>query len=400
MRFDRLWRNARLATLVPQRPGIGMVEPGAVGVTGGRIAFAGAEADLPARADAGEVFDLDGRLLTPGLIDCHTHLVFAGERSGEFELRLAGADYQSIAQAGGGILSTVRATRAATDEELEASAGERLRVLMAEGVTTIEIKSGYGLDLATELRMLRVARALGRRYPLEVTTTLLAAHAVPPDCDRASYLELVIRRLIPQAAGAGLADAVDGYCEHIAFSADEIRRVFAAARSAGLPVKLHADQLSDSGGAALAAEFHALSADHLEWTNAEGVAALARSRTVAVLLPGAFYSLRERQQPRVAALRRCGVRMAVATDCNPGTSPLLSILTALNLAAVQFGLTVEECLAAVTREAAHALGRAREIGTLEAGKRADFAIWDVERAAELVYWIGRNPLHKRIWRGD
>ena len=400
MRFDRLWRNARLATLAPQRPGVGLVQPGAIGIAGGRIVFAGAEAELPAGADAGEVLDLEGRLVTPGLIDCHTHLVFGGERSGEFEMRLAGADYRSIAGAGGGILSTVRATRAATDEELVASAGERLRVLMAEGVTTVETKSGYGLDLVTELRMLRAARTLGRQHPVEVATTLLAAHAVPHDRDREAYLDLVIRDLIPQAVREGLADAVDGYCEGIAFTPVEIRRVLAAARSAGLPVKLHADQLSDTGGAALAAEFQALSADHLEWTNTEGVAALARSGTVAVLLPGAFYSLRERQRPPVAQLRRSGVRMAVATDCNPGTSPLLSILTALNLAAVQFGLTIEECLAGVTREAAHALGRAREIGTLEAGKRADFAIWDVERPAELVYWIGRNPLYERIWRGD
>ena len=400
MRFDRLWRNAKLATLAPQRPGIGLVERGAIGVAEGRIAFAGAEVDLPGGTDAAECIDLEGRLLTPGLIDCHTHLVFAGDRSGEFEMRLGGADYQSIARAGGGILSTVRATRAASEDELAASAAERLRVLMAEGVTTVEIKSGYGLDLATELRMLRVARALGRTHPVAVAATLLAAHAVPPDADRAAFLDLLVRELIPQAAREGLADAVDGYCERIAFTPAEIRRVFEAARGAGLPVKLHADQLCDTGGASLAAEFHALSADHLEWTNTEGVAALARSGTVAVLLPGAFYSLREQQRPPVAALRRGGVRVAVATDCNPGTSPLLSLLTAMNLAAVQFGLTIVECLAAVTREAAHALGRAHELGTLEPGKQADLAIWNVERPAELVYWIGRNPLYKRIWRGD
>lgn len=400
MRFDRLWCNARLATLAPRDPGVGLVERGAVGVADGRIVFAGAEAQLPGTADAPERIDLEGRLVTPGLIDCHTHLVFGGERSGEFAMRLAGADYQSIARAGGGILSTVRATRAATDDELAASAGARLRALMAEGVTTVEIKSGYGLDLATELRMLRIARALGRHYPIEVATTLLAAHAVPPDDDRAAYLGRVARQLIPQAVREGLADAVDGYCEGIAFTPAEIRGVFEAARAAGLPVKLHADQLSDTGGAALAAGFRALSADHLEWTNTEGVAALARSGTVAVLLPGAFYSLRQRQRPPVAALRRSGVRMAVATDCNPGTSPLLSILTAMNLAAVEFGLTVEECLAAVTREAAHALDRARDLGTLEPGKRADLAIWNVERPAELLYWIGRNPLYKRIWRGE
>ena len=399
MRFERLWRNASLATLAPQRPGVGWVQPGAIGVAGGRIAFAGAEAELPVGADAGEVLDLEGRLVTPGLIDCHTHLVFGGERSGEFEMRMAGADYQSIARAGGGILSTVRATRAATDEELAASAGERLRVLMAEGVTTVEIKSGYGLDLLTELRMLRVARALGRQHPVEVATTLLAAHAVPPDRDRASYLDLVIRKLIPQAAREGLADAVDGYCEGIAFTPVEIRAVLAAARCAGLPVKLHADQLSDGGGAALAAQLGALSADHLEWTNEAGVAAMAQAGTVAVLLPGAFYCLRERQCPPLQALRRHGVRIALATDCNPGTSPLLSILTAMNLGAIQFGLTVEEALAAVTREAAFALGRQHDIGTLEPGRSADLAIWNASRAAELVYWIGRNPLYARIWRG-
>ena len=400
MQFDRLWRNARLATLAPQRPGAGLVERGALGVTNGRIVFAGAEADLPAGAGAAELIDLEGRLVTPGLIDCHTHLVFGGDRSGEFEMRLAGADYQSIAKAGGGILSTVQATRAATDEDLVASASERLRTMLAEGVTTVEIKSGYGLDLTTELRMLRVARALGRRHAVEVVTTLLGAHTVPPDRDRETYIDLVTRQLIPQAAREGLADAVDGYCEGIAFTPDEIRRVFAAARAAGLAVKLHADQLSDTGGAALAAEFRALSADHLEWTGADGVTALARAGTVAVLLPGAFYCLRERRLPPVEALRRSGVRIAVATDCNPGTSPLLSLLTAMNLAAVQFGLTIDETLAAVTREAAHALGRQRELGTLEPGKRADFAVWNLERPAGLVYWIGRNSLYKRIWRGD
>ncbi len=400
VQFDRLWRNARLATLAPHRPGVGLVERGAIGIAQGRIVFAGAEADLPSGALAREVFDLEGRLLTPGLIDCHTHLVFGGDRSREFEMRLAGADYQSIAKAGGGILSTVRATRAASEDELVASALERLRCLLAEGVTTVEIKSGYGLDLDTELRMLRAARTLGRQHPVDVATTLLAAHTIPPDRDRAEYIELIERELIPQAAREGLAEAVDGFCEGIAFTPAEIRRVFEAARSAGLPVKLHADQLSDSGGAALAAGFGALSADHLEWTGAEAVAALARAGTIAVLLPGAFYSLRERRLPPVEALRRSGVRIAVATDCNPGTSPLLSVLMALNLAAVQFGLTIEECLAGVTREAAHALGRQRDIGTLEPGKRADFAIWNVERPAELVYWIGRNPLYKRVWRGD
>lgn len=399
MQFDRLWRGATLATLSPQLAGVGLIERGALGVVAGRIMFAGPLSELPADACAKEEIELYGRLVTPGLIDCHTHIVFGGERSAEFGMRLAGADYQSIARAGGGILATVRATRAATDEVLLAEASERVHALMAEGVTTMEIKSGYGLDVPHELRMLRVARSLGRQLPLGVQTTLLAAHAVPPETPRAEYLRRVSDELIPRAAAEQLADAVDGFCENIAFSAAELRPVFAAARAHGLPVKVHADQLSDGGGAALAAEFHALSADHLEWTGEAGVAALARAGTVAVLLPGAFHCLRERRVPPVAALRKHGVRMALATDCNPGTSPLLSILTAMNIGAIQFGLTVEETLAAVTREAARALGRHEEIGTLEFGKCADLAIWDAERPAELVYWIGRNPLYARIWRG-
>ena len=400
MRFDRLWRRGKLVTLAPQRPGIGVIECGAIGVANGRIVFADEDAALPAGSEAREELDLQGRLVTPGLIDCHTHLVFAADRSREFELRLAGADYQSIAKAGGGIFSTVRATRAASEDGLLASANQRLKALLAEGVTTVEIKSGYGLDSATELRMLRVGRRLAQIHRLETVTTLLAAHALPPERERSAYIDFIAAELIPQAKAAGLADAVDGYCEDIAFSAVELRRVFGSAREHGLPVKVHADQLSDTGGAALAAEFGALSADHLEWSNAEGIAALARSGTVAVLLPGAFFMLREQRRPPVAALRKAGVRIAIATDCNPGTSPLLSILTAMNMAAVQFGLTVDETMAAVTREAAHALGRQAELGTLEPGKRADLAIWDVERAAELVYWIGRNPLHARIWRGE
>ncbi len=399
MQFDRLWRGATLATLSPRLPGIGLIERGALGVTDGRIVFAGPANELPAGAHAREDVDLDGRLVTPGLIDCHTHIVFGGERSAEFEMRLAGADYQSIARAGGGILSTVRATRAAPEQTLLSTAAQRLRVLMGEGVTTVEIKSGYGLEAQHELRMLRVARALGRELPLGVVTTLLAAHAVPPEMDRGAYLRSIREDMIPRVAAEGLADAVDGFCEGIAFSAAELREVFTAARHHGLPVKLHADQLSDGGGASLAAEFQALSADHLEWTNETGVAAMAQAGTVAVLLPGAFYCLRERQRPPVQALRRHGVRIALATDCNPGTSPLLSMLMAMNLGAIQFGLTVEETLAAVTREAACALGRQSDLGTLEPGKSADLAIWNATRAAELVYWIGRNPLYARIWRG-
>lgn len=400
MRFDRLWRGARLATLAPKRPGIGLIEHGAIASRGGRIAFVGPQSELSRSIDAIEEVDLRGRLVTPGLIDCHTHLIFAGDRSDEFEQRLAGADYQDIARAGGGILSTVRATRKATERELIASATNRLRTYLTEGVTTIEIKSGYGLDLETELRMLRAARGLGRENPIEVVTTLLAAHAVPPDVERRAYLALIRERLIPLAAAEHLADAVDGYCEAIGFTSTELHEVFASARTHGLPVKVHADQLSDSGGVALAALCGALSADHLEWSNDDGIAALARAGTVAVLLPGAFFTLRERRMPPIAALRKARARIAVATDCNPGTSPLLSLLTAMNMGAVQFGLTIDELIAAVTREAAYALGRQDQIGTLELGKRADLAIWNVERPAELVYWLGHNPLHSRIWRGE
>jgi imidazolonepropionase len=399
MQCDRLWRGGRLATFA-EGCGFGLIEDGALAVTDGRIVFVGAQSQLPAHLRAAEEFDLEGRLVTPGLIDCHTHLIFAGDRSHEFELRLAGADYQALAQANGGIRATVRATRGASESELVQLASERLRYLLAEGVTSIEIKSGYGLDLETELRMLRAARRLGREQRVDVIATLLAAHAVPPGQDRTAYLDLITEHIIPRAAAEHLADAVDGYCEGIAFSPAELRRVYACARSHGLPVKVHADQLSDSGGAALAAEFQALSADHLEWSSREGIEAMARAGTVAVLLPGAFFNLRERRAPPIQALREAGVRMAVATDCNPGTSPLLSLLTAMNMAAVQFGLTVQEAIAGVTREAAHALGRQGEIGTLAAGKQADLAIWNVERAAELVYWIGRNPLHQRLWRGQ
>jgi imidazolonepropionase len=400
MHVDRLWRNARIATLDSRRSGVGLIEQGAVAVADGRLVYVGKEVDLPAEMHGAVETDLEGRLITPGLIDCHTHLVFAGDRSDEFVLRLAGADYETIAQSGGGIQSTVRATRAASEAALIASAEERLLLFLAEGVTTIEIKSGYGLDLATELKMLRAARRLGRRHRIQVCTTLLAAHTMPADQDRQAYLDLITREIIPHAAAAGLADAVDGYCERIAFTAAELRQVFASAKAHGLPVKVHADQLSDAGGAALAAECSALSADHLEWSNPAGIAALAQAGTVAVLLPGAFFALRERQLPPVNELRRAGVRIAVATDCNPGTSPLLSLLTAMSMAAVQFGLTVEETLAAVTREAAYALGLHKEVGTLEVGKRADMAIWNVERPAELIYWMGRNRLHARVWRGQ
>lgn len=396
---ERVWRNANLATLAGET-GLGIVENAAVVVRGARIAYAGPERLAPISSDA-EVIDCEGRWITPGLIDCHTHLVHAGDRAKEFELRLRGASYAEIAAAGGGILSTVRATRAASEQQLAAESLPRLDALIAEGVTTIEIKSGYGLDLANEAKMLRVARALAQLRAVRVCTTFLGAHALPPEAggDKDAYVDAVAGEMLPALAAENLVDAVDGFCEGIAFSPAQIARVFAAAESLGLPVKLHADQLSDLQGASLAASHRALSADHLEHTSEDGVMALARAGTVAVLLPGAYYFLRETKAPPVELMRRHGVRMAVATDCNPGTSPLTSMLLAMNLAATCFRLTVEECLAGVTREAARALGLERETGSLEPGKYADLAIWNVGGPAELVYRLGFNPLHTRIWRG-
>jgi imidazolonepropionase len=400
MRFDCIWLDARLATLAANRSGLGLVEGGAVAATDGRIAFAGPAADLPIGWDAARRIRLDGRWITPGLTDCHTHLVYAGNRAHEFELRLAGASYEDIARAGGGILSTVKATRAASEDALVAATLPRLDRLMAEGVTTVEIKSGYGLDLTSERRMLCAARRLARERELEVVTSFLGAHALPPEAagDKERHIDEVCA-MIAEIAREHLADAVDAFCEKIAFSPAQIARVFAAARTAGLPVKLHADQLSNLHGAKLAAEHHALSADHLEHTDEEGVAALARAGTVAVLLPGAFYVLREKQPPPVTALRQHRVPIAIASDSNPGTSPITSLLLILNMAATLFGLTVEETIAGVTREAARALGRLADIGTLEPGKWCDLAIWDIERPAELVYRIGFNALHARVRRG-
>lgn len=394
------WRNARLATLDPRRPGLGIVERGAVAVENGRIAFAGPQSDLPAFAGA-DIVDCAGRLVTPGLIDCHTHLVHAGNRANEFEMRLAGATYEDVARAGGGIVSSVRALRQASQDDLVAQSLLRLDALMAEGATTVEIKSGYGLDLDSEAKSLRAARRLGELRPVAVCTTFLGAHALPPEAggDKDGYIGKVVSEMLPAIAAEGLADAVDGFCEGIAFSPQQIARVFEAARRLGLPVKLHADQLSNLNGAALAASFGALSADHLEYTDEAGAAAMSAAGTVAVLLPGAFYFIRESRKPPVDLFRRHGVRMALATDCNPGTSPLTSLLLTMNMAATLFHMTVEECLAAVTREAARALGLAAETGTLEAGKRADLAIWNVDAPAELVYRMGFNPLHARVWRG-
>ncbi|MBB4039422.1 imidazolonepropionase [Microvirga flocculans] len=400
MRFDRVWLNARLATLADG--GLGLVEDGAVAAKDGRIAFAGQAGDLPSGWDTAERIDCEGRWITPGLIDCHTHLIHGGDRAHEFELRLKGASYEEIARAGGGIVSTVKATREASENELVASALPRLDHLIREGCTTVEIKSGYGLDLETEARSLRAARRLGEERPISVITTFLGAHALPPEAngDKDAYIEKVCSEMLPALAREGLADAVDAFCEGIAFSAEQTARVFAAAKSHGLGVKLHADQLSNLHGAKLAADHGALSADHLEYTDEEGAAAMAKAGTVAVLLPGAFYTLRETQLPPIAAFRKHGTPMALATDCNPGTSPLTSLLLTMNMSATLFRLTVEECLAGVTREAARALGRLDEIGTLEPGKSCDLAIWNIERPAELVYRIGFNPLHSRVWRGQ
>jgi imidazolonepropionase len=388
-----LVRNAHLATMVGGAGPYGVIRDGALASAGGRITWVGPEASLPAGLAAGEVLDAGGAWVTPGLVDCHTHLVFGGDRAGEFERRLQGASYEEIALAGGGIVSTVRATRAATDEELVSSARGRLELLGRRGVTTAEIKSGYGLDVHTELRMLRVARAVGEATGVRVQTTLLGAHALPPEYrdDRAGYVRLVCEAMIPAAVEAGLVDAVDAFCEEIAFTPAECARVFDAAAVHGLPVRLHADQRTDQGGAALAARHGARSADHLEHASVDGVRAMAEAGTVAVLLPGAAHFLRDDTVPPVEAFRAHGVPMAVATDLNPGSSPLLDPLLALGLACLLFGLTPEEALAGMTRVGARALGREGEIGTLEAGKRADLAVWRVGHPAELCYWMGAAP---------
>ncbi|WP_338698986.1 MULTISPECIES: imidazolonepropionase [unclassified Bradyrhizobium] len=401
-RFDRIWHNARLATMRGDRADLGEIERGLIAARDGRIVYAGAQSDFPVDADAIQRIDCGGRWITPGLVDCHTHLVFGGNRAHEFELRLKGASYEEIARAGGGIVSTVAATRKATEAELVAGALPRLDALIGEGATTVEIKSGYGLDAETEMRQLAAARSLGELRQVAIRASFLGAHALPPeaDGDKDRYIDLVCNEMLPALAKAGLADAVDAFMEGIAFSGEQTARVFQAARALGLPVKLHADQLSNLGGAALAAKFSALSADHLEHTDEAGVAAMAKARTVAVLLPGAFYFIRETQKPPVELFRAHGVQMALATDCNPGSSPLTSLLLAMNMGATLFRMTVAECLTGVTREGARALGMLAETGTLEAGKWCDLAIWDIERPAELVYRIGFNPLHSRVWRGQ
>lgn len=388
----------RLAAMTAGGAPYGLVEDAAVAIEDGRIVFAGERAALPQGWSDAPAQDYGGRLATPALIDCHTHIVYGGHRAREFEMRLQGASYEEVARAGGGIVSTVSATRELSEDALVAGALPRLDALIAEGVATVEIKSGYGLTVADELKMLRAARRLGQLRPVRVKTTYLAAHALPPEYKgRANaYIDDVVLPGMDAAHEEGLVDAVDGFCEGIAFSRDEMARVFDHADKLGLPVKLHAEQLSNLGGARLAASHGALSADHLEYLDEDGVAAMAEAGSVAVLLPGAFYTLRETQLPPVDALRRAGVPIAVATDCNPGSSPLASLLLTLNMACTLFRLTPEEALAGATREAARALGLAGEIGTIEPGKRAELVVWDVEHPAELAYRIGFNPLHRRI----
>ncbi|MCC7256703.1 MAG: imidazolonepropionase [Dokdonella sp.] len=392
--WDGLLVDARLATLAGD--GHGLIDKGALGWRDGRIVWVGAQDAIPAGISAAETLSAQGTLVTPGLIDCHTHLVFGGDRAREFEQRLHGASYEDIARAGGGITSSVRATRAASEDELLAQSLPRARALLADGVTTLEIKSGYGLDLDHELKMLRVARRIGAVLGIDVATTLLAAHALPPEfAGRADgWIDEICTHILPAAAQAGLADAVDAFCEKIAFTPAQTRRVFERARELGLRVKLHADQLSDLGGAALAAEFGALSADHLEWTNSDGVRAMAAAGTVAVLLPGAFYALRETRLPPIEAFRAAGVAIAVATDLNPGTSPLLSLRLAMSMACTLFRLTPLEAMLGATVHAARALGL-NDRGTLAVGQRADFVLWNVHEPAELCYWIG-GPLAREV----
>jgi imidazolonepropionase len=396
--FDRVWLNADLATMLPGGAPYGLVRDGAVASKGRRIAWVGPRAGLP--GPAAETHDCDGGLITPGLIDCHTHLVFAGNRADEFERRLNGATYEQIAREGGGILSTVAATRAADEELLVALAAPRLARLMADGATTIEVKSGYGLEPDCELRMLRAARRLGEDHAVSVLTTLLAAHALPPEFseNRAGYVQLCVA-MMEQAAADDLADAVDAFCDTIGFTASETNTIFRAAVAQGLPVKLHADQLSDCGGAALAARFGALSADHLEYANRAGLEAMAAAGTIAVLLPGAFYTLNETQLPDIVAMREAGVAMAVATDANPGSSPMLSLLLAMNMACTKFRLTPEEALAGVTLNAARALGL-DDRGVLAPGLRCDLALYRAKAPAELSYWIGADLCAGRVVAGQ
>ncbi len=399
--WDRVFVNANLATMAPDGRPYGAIENGALAVKDGRIAWLGPTAELPANKREAPVWretvDVGGRWITPGLIDCHTHLVYAGDRAREFEMRLEGATYEQIARAGGGIRSTVKAVRAASEDELVAQSLPRLDALIDDGVTTIEIKSGYGLEKEAELRTLRAARKLGTLRDVTVKTTFLAAHALPPEYEgRADdYIDAVCLEMLPAAHAEGLVDAVDAFCERIGFTTEQCERVFVAAQALGLPVKIHAEQLSDMKGSVMAARFGALSSDHLEYIQQDGIDALAKAGSVAVLLPGAFYFLREKQLPPVDGFRKAGVPIALASDCNPGSSPVTSLLLMLNMGATLFRMTPEECLAGVTRHAAKALGLGDTDGTLAIGNRADLAIWTIGHPAELSYRIGFNPLWLR-----
>ena len=401
--WDTVWTHARLATMVPGTP-YGTIDDGALGIAAGRIVWVGPRATLPAAGKRPSVtlHDAGGRWITPGLVDCHTHLVYAGNRAHEFEQRCNGVSYEEIARTGGGIASTVTATRAATEDALLAQSAPRLQALMQEGVTTVEIKSGYGLDAANEAKMLRVARRLGRDLAVTVRTTFLGAHALPPEFAARpdDYIDFLCETVLPAIVAAGLADAVDAFCETIGFTPAQTERMFRAARVAGVPVKLHAEQLSDQGGAALAAKFGALSADHLEHLSPAGIAAMAGSGTVAVLLPGAFYFLRDTKVPPVEALRRAAVPIAIATDCNPGTSPTTSLLLMLNMACTLFRMTPAEALAGVTRNAARALGLQDRCGMLQPGMDADFVLWDIDSPGDLAYRIGYNPCHAVVRHGS
>lgn len=385
-------------TMVP--PGLGLIEDGIVACADGKILYAGPKRDAP--MFEGEVVDCEGRWISPGLIDCHTHLIYAGNRAAEFEQRLSGLSYAQVARNGGGIRTTIEATRQASREELVAQALLRLDVMIGQGITTVEIKSGYGQSLESELTQLRAIRELGQMRAVSVSPTFLAAHALPPEFEGEPerFIAEICHRMLPQVAAESLADAIDAFCENIGFSTSQLRVLFEAAKAHGLPVKLHAEQLSNQHGACMAAEFGALSADHLEYLDEEGVQALAGAGTVAVLLPGAYYFTRETQLPPLNLLRKARVPIAIATDCNPGTSPLTMPLLAMNMAATLFGLNIVECLAGMTREAARALGRLGRVGTLEARKDCDLAIWDIGQPAELVYNMGLNPLHARVWRGQ
>ncbi len=393
--------NCRVATLQSNGPAYGLTESDTIVLDGQSIVWVGVSAELPSDYSHGDAFDLEGRLVTPALIDCHTHLVFGGHRAAEFEMRLNGASYEEIARAGGGIISTVKATRNASEDALVADAGRRLEALITEGVSTVEIKSGYGLNQDVELRMLRAARRLAKEYAVTIKTSYLGAHALPPEFSgRADeYIDDVCMPTLRIAHKEGLIDAVDAFCEGIAFQPEQVARVFDVAKELKLPVKIHAEQLSNLGGAKMAAGYGALSADHIEYIDEDGVAALAAADSTAVILPGAFYTLRETQAPPIDLLRKHGVPMAIATDANPGSSPMTSILLAMNMASTLFGLTPEEALTGVTRNAARALGLS-DRGVIASGMRADLAVWDVEQPAELVYRIGFNPLYSRIHGGQ